>query len=88
MAKDAILEADLGGTPLTSDELAAIPDFKGIRKEIWDKFPGAIAKKTYSPGEILMREGENGTTAFYILSGNVDIFIDDESVSTAPPFIL
>ena len=75
MAKDVILEADLGGTPVSADELAAIPDFKGIRKEIWDKFPGAIAKKTYRPGEILMREGESGTTAFYIVSGSVEIFL-------------
>ena len=75
MAKDVILEADLGGSKLTSDELAAIPAFSGIRKELWDKFPGSIAKKVYQPGEILMREGESGTTAFYILSGEVEVFI-------------
>ena len=77
MAKDVIVPADLGGTPLTPEELAAIPDFSGIRKEIWGKFPGAIAKKTYRPGDILMREGENGTTAFYILSGSLDIFLNN-----------
>src|SRR5436309_10959879 len=75
MAKE-ILAADLGGDLLTADELAAIPDFAGIRKEIWDKFPGAIARKEYSAGEILMREGENGTTAFYILSGDIELFIN------------
>jgi hypothetical protein len=32
MAKDVIPAADLGGAPLTPDELAAIPDFAGIRK--------------------------------------------------------
>jgi CRP-like cAMP-binding protein/Fe-S-cluster-containing hydrogenase component 2 len=76
MAKDVILSADLGGTPLTAEELASIPDFKGIRKEIWDKFPGAIARKEFQPGQILMREGESGTTAFYILSGTVEVFIN------------
>jgi len=75
MAKDVILTADLGGKLLSGEELAAIPDFAGIRKEIWDKFPGAIARKEYRAGEILMREGENGTTAFYILSGNIELFI-------------
>ena len=73
MAKDVILEADLGGIPITPDELAAIPDFSAIRKEIWGKFPGAITRKVYKPGEIIMREGENGTTAFYVLSGTVDM---------------
>ena len=77
MAKDVILAADLGGDVLTADELAAIPDFAGIRKEIWDKFPGAIARKRYRPGEILMREGENGTTAFYILEGTIEMYINN-----------
>jgi len=77
MAKDVILAADLGGTPLTPEELGAIPDFAQIRKEIWAKFPGAIARKTFRPGEILMREGESGTTAFYVLSGEVEIFLSN-----------
>ena len=77
MAKAEILQADLGGTILSSEELAAIPDFAGIRKEIWDKFPGAIVRKEYAAGQILMREGENGTTAFYILSGTIEIFINN-----------
>src|SRR5215471_8494885 len=76
MAKDVILAADLGGEVLSAEELAAIPDFAGIRKEIWDKFPGAIARKEYRAGEILMREGENGTAAFYILSGTIELFIN------------
>jgi CRP-like cAMP-binding protein/Fe-S-cluster-containing dehydrogenase component len=77
MAKDVILAADLGGEVLTAGELAAIPDFAGIRKEIWDKFPGAIARKRYAPGEILMREGENGTTAFYILEGTIELYLNN-----------
>ena len=77
MAKDAILEAVLGGEPVSAAELAAIPDFAGIRKEIWEKFPGAIVRKTYKPGELLMREGEYGTTAFYVLSGSITIFINN-----------
>src|SRR4051794_11684446 len=76
MAKDVILAADLGGDLLTADELAAIPDFAGIRKEIWDKFPGAIARKRYRPGGILMREGEYGTTAFYILEGTIELYLN------------
>jgi CRP-like cAMP-binding protein/Fe-S-cluster-containing hydrogenase component 2 len=72
-----ILPAELGGERLTPDELAAVPDFTGIRKTIWEKFPGAITRKKYAPGDILMREGENGTTAFYILSGTAEIFIQN-----------
>src|SRR5438105_10393508 len=77
MAKAEIRRADLGGTELTADELVAIPDFAGIKKEIWDKFPGAIVRKEFSANEILMREGDNGTTAFYILSGTIEIYINN-----------
>src|SRR5713101_1971751 len=83
MAKDVILTADLGGTPLGSEELAAIPDFAGIRKEIWDKFPGAIARKDFRPGEIIMREGESGTTAFYFLSGTAEVFITNPVLASS-----
>lgn len=75
MPKDNIPAADLGGDLLTPAELAAIPDFAGIRKETWEKFPGAIARKQYRAGEILLREGENGSTAFYILSGTIELYI-------------
>src|ERR1022692_4166479 len=77
MAKAEILEADLGGTKLTGEELAALPDFAGIENAKWDRFPGAIVRKEYSAGQILMREGDNGTTAFYILSGTIEIFINN-----------
>src|SRR3954452_9330241 len=75
MAKDVIREAELGGEKLSGEQMAAIPDFAAIRKEIWDKFPGAIARKQYRAGEILMREGEDGTTAFYILDGVIELFL-------------
>jgi CRP-like cAMP-binding protein len=73
MAKDVILQAELGGTAITPDELAAIPSLSGIRKEIWGKFPGAVARKAFAPGEIIFRQGESGTTAFLLISGTVEI---------------
>jgi CRP-like cAMP-binding protein len=75
MAKDVILEADLGGTPLSPEELAAVPDFSEIKPKIWEKFPGAIAKKTFRAGELVFQEGNHGTTAFYIFSGVAEIFL-------------
>lgn len=91
MAKDIILEAVLGGEPISPSELAAIPDFASIRKEIWEKFPGAIVRKTYKPGEILIRQGEYGTTAFFIVSGVISIFMNrpqSESARRAKPSLL
>jgi len=77
VAKEVILTAELGGELLSPETLAAIPDFASIRKEIWEKFPGAIARKNFPAGSILMREGEHGATAFYLLSGSVEVFINN-----------
>ena len=44
---------------------------------MWEKFPGAIVRKSYKSGDILIREGENGTTAFYVLSGTISIYINN-----------
>ena len=75
MANKIISEADLGGTPLTPEQLAQIPDFADIRPQVWGKFPGAVARKTFRGGDLLVEEGDHGTTAFYILSGEVEIFL-------------
>src|ERR1022692_1283695 len=77
MAKD-IITADLGGEALSAEELAAIPDFKSIRKELWAKFPGAVARRVYEPGEIIITEGDFGTTAFYLLSGEAEIYLQSK----------
>ncbi len=75
MAKDVILAADLGGTPLTPEEILSIPDFSKLNAKALEKFPGAIARKRFNPGEVLFREGDSGTTAFYIQSGEIDLFL-------------
>jgi CRP-like cAMP-binding protein/Fe-S-cluster-containing hydrogenase component 2 len=81
MAKDVIIPADLGGTPLSPDEMAQLPDFACIRKEIWAKFPGSVARRTLRAGDVLFREGEGGTTAFYLLSGTLEVSLNSPVAS-------
>jgi len=78
MAKDVILTADLGGTPLSPAEILAIPDFSKLNARALEKFPGAIAKQTLRQGEILFREGDSGSTAYYILSGEMDLYLSSQ----------
>jgi CRP-like cAMP-binding protein/Pyruvate/2-oxoacid:ferredoxin oxidoreductase delta subunit len=85
MAKDVILQAELGGAAVTPDELAAIPSLSGIRREIWSKFPGAVAKKMFAPGDVIFRQGESGTTAFLLISGTVEISLAIDRVLHPPP---
>jgi len=37
---------------------------------------GAVVKRSIAPGEVICREGEFGSTAFYILEGTVEILIN------------
>ena len=77
MPEESSPGAQLGGTPLTPEELAAVPDFASIDLRIWnqDRNRGAVARKVFEPGEIICGEGESGSTAFYIQSGTVEVLI-------------
>src|ERR1700730_6756775 len=65
------------GEPLTIDQLLEyLPALKEIPRaqlENWAK--GAAVLHHYGKGEIVCEEGEFGSTAYYIVSGTVDIFI-------------
>jgi CRP-like cAMP-binding protein/Fe-S-cluster-containing hydrogenase component 2 len=65
------------GEPLTIDQLIQyLPALKEIPRaqlENWAK--GAAVVHRYQKGEIVCEEGEFGSTAYYIVSGTVDIFI-------------
>src|SRR5437879_9796244 len=65
------------GYPLTIDRLLEyLPALKEIPRaqlENWTK--GAAVLHRYRKGEIVCEEGEFGSTAYYIVSGTVDIFI-------------
>ena len=68
-------EDKLPGEALTADDLRQIPIFKGVSGTFLDLNRGSVVKRTFRPGEIVCREGEFGSTAFYILEGKVDIFL-------------
>src|SRR5919109_1436112 len=65
------------GEPLTIDQLLdylpALKEIPRAQLENWAK--GAAALHRYRKGEIVCEEGEFGSTAYYIVSGSVDIFI-------------
>ena len=65
---------DFGDTLYVSD-LREIPAFKTISTSLLEKNAGAAVRRHFKKGEIICREGEQGTTAFFILEGKVDVFI-------------
>jgi len=64
------------GEPLSVDQLIEyLPALKEVARaqiENWAK--GAAVLHRYKKGEIVCEEGEFGSTAYYIVSGTVDIF--------------
>ena len=56
-------------------ELLSLPVFKGVSGTFLELNKGAVTKRMFRKGEIICREGEFGSTAYYILDGKVDIFI-------------
>lgn len=63
------------GEVVEPDQLIQIPVFEGISKGLLEKNRGAVVRRRFRAGEIVCREGEYGSTAFYILEGNVEVFL-------------
>jgi len=63
------------GAPMTPEELLALPMFAGVSGTFLGLNQGSVVRRRVHPGEVLCREGEFGSTAFYILSGGVEVSI-------------
>jgi CRP-like cAMP-binding protein/Pyruvate/2-oxoacid:ferredoxin oxidoreductase delta subunit len=68
-----------GTETLTPDDLQAYAIFRDIpRKQLERLFEWndrAVVRRSFRPGEIVCRQGEYGSTAFYIVEGRVEVFI-------------
>jgi len=56
-----------------AEELLQLPVFKGVSGTFLEMNRGAIVKRRFRAGEIICREGEFGSTAFYILEGKARV---------------
>jgi CRP-like cAMP-binding protein/Fe-S-cluster-containing hydrogenase component 2 len=67
------------GEPLSTEKLLEhLPWLKEIPAPQLKWAEGAAVLRRFKPGDIVCEEGAFGSTAFYILSGNVDIFIANQ----------
>jgi CRP-like cAMP-binding protein/Fe-S-cluster-containing dehydrogenase component len=60
---------------LDAEELLRLPVFKGVSGTFLELNRGAIVKHRFRKGEIICREGEFGSTAFFILEGKAQVAI-------------
>lgn len=77
MAK-RMLTAKLSGDRsviMKAPDLVGIDIFADLDRKVIDKFPGTVVRREFDAGDVICREGEGGTTAFYLLEGSVKVFI-------------
>jgi Fe-S-cluster-containing hydrogenase component 2/CRP-like cAMP-binding protein len=60
---------------VTAEELAQHPLFEGVAHPFLQFNKGAVIRRTFRKGEVICREGEFGSTAFYIEKGSVQVSI-------------
>ena len=70
-----VVDAALAGQKLDPEWILQLPVFKGVSGTFLELNQGAVVKRDIAPGEIICREGEFGSTAFYILEGTVEVYI-------------
>ena len=61
------------GTPVAADDLLRLPVFKDISPQFLKKNANATVWRHFKRGDIVCREGEFGSTAFYILEGKASV---------------
>jgi CRP-like cAMP-binding protein len=60
---------------VTPEELEQLPVFKGVSGTFLSLNRGAVVRRNFKKGEVICREGEYGSTAYYILSGRARVSI-------------
>jgi CRP-like cAMP-binding protein/ferredoxin/succinate dehydrogenase/fumarate reductase-like Fe-S protein len=63
------------GLSCETEELLRLPVFQGVSGTFLELNRGSVMMRRVKQGEVLFREGDYGSTAFYILEGKMDIFI-------------
>jgi CRP-like cAMP-binding protein/Fe-S-cluster-containing hydrogenase component 2 len=61
--------------PVSVEELARNPLFADVAKPFLHWNEGAVVRRHFKKGDIICREGDYGSTAFYIEKGKVSIYI-------------
>jgi CRP-like cAMP-binding protein/Fe-S-cluster-containing hydrogenase component 2 len=65
-----------GDAELTADELLKLPFFKGASGTFLELNHGSVVKRRFKRGDVICQQGDFGATAFYVLSGKVEVRID------------
>jgi ferredoxin len=74
--RDEMAREKQDGDIVTADELIKYPLFSGIPYKFLQFNGAAVVRRLLKKGDVLCREGEYGSTAFIILGGEFEIFLN------------
>ena len=72
-AAGTAISAGQGTEIFEAEELLQIPVFRGVSGTFLELNRGAIVKRRFRKGEVICREGEFGSTAFYMVEGRARV---------------
>jgi CRP-like cAMP-binding protein/Fe-S-cluster-containing dehydrogenase component/ferredoxin len=79
LTNKAVVETVLPqGEPVEVQTLLSLPYFEDVSGTFLELNKKAVVVRRFNKGDIICREGEYGSTAFYILEGTVDVFLASE----------
>jgi CRP-like cAMP-binding protein/Pyruvate/2-oxoacid:ferredoxin oxidoreductase delta subunit len=75
LTNKSIIKTVLPGEPVDIEELLQLSYFKKVSGTFLELNKNAIVRRHFKKGEIVCREGEYGSTAFYIEEGEADVYL-------------
>jgi CRP-like cAMP-binding protein/flavoprotein len=75
LTNKSVVKTVLPGEPVDVDELQQLAYFQKISGTFLELNKNAVVRRHFKKGDIVCREGEYGSTAFYILEGQAQVFL-------------
>ncbi len=75
LTNKSVVQTVLPGTPVNAETLLDLPYFEKVSGTFLELNKNAIVERRFKKGDIICREGEYGSTAFYILEGTANVFL-------------
>ena len=75
LTNKSVVKTVLPGDPVEVDELQALPYFQKVSGTFLELNKNAVVRRHFKKGDIVCREGDYGSTAFYILEGQAHVYL-------------
>ncbi|MEO5926752.1 MAG: cyclic nucleotide-binding domain-containing protein [Bryobacteraceae bacterium] len=75
LTNKSVIQTVLPGEAVDVETLLGLPYFEEVSGTFLELNKNAVVKRRFKKGDIICREGEYGSTAFYILEGTASVFL-------------